>query len=167
MARDLPLSPVLSSRSHPNPPSATPAALFIFTSQQYPRAHARTRRERARGMTRERRGDSVSPVINFRPSTGGASTTTPSGTHRPPSLLSPSIGNMREGREGGGQDTRRPRETVFNGENYQIAPLPGLSIFMNSDERLHGITISPPPKLFSQPLLPPPGLPPQSLIMDC
>lgn len=51
----------------------------------------------------------------------------------------------RGAREGGIRYARRPRETIFNGENYQIAPLPGLSIFMNSDERLHGITISPPP----------------------
>ncbi|TGZ51854.1 hypothetical protein DBV15_08729 [Temnothorax longispinosus] len=39
--------------------------------------------------------------------------TTPSGTHRPPSPLSPSIENMRGGQEG---TIRRPRETVFNGE---------------------------------------------------
>lgn len=59
MARDLflPLSLVLSSRFHPNPPSATPVALFISTSQQYPRVYARKRRtnERVRRTERKRR----------------------------------------------------------------------------------------------------------------
>lgn len=43
----LPLSLALSSRSRPNPPSATPAALFISTSQQYPRARVHARKRKA------------------------------------------------------------------------------------------------------------------------
>lgn len=59
------MSLALSSRSHP--PSATPAALFISTSQQYPRAREAEKSERE---GQERRSAAlVSPVINFRPST--------------------------------------------------------------------------------------------------
>lgn len=97
------------------------------------------KREREREMRKKKRLRNKLPVVHRRYD----DTRPPFGTHRPPSLLSPPIENMREGRERAREGTiSRPRETVFNGENYQIARLLGLSVFMNSDERLHGITIS-------------------------
>lgn len=91
--------------------SAISAALFIFTSQQYPRT---------KEGKEERTG--CIPVINFRPSAGVA-TRHHLGHRRPPSPLSPSIENMRGGREG--TDTEASRDHFKRGESYQIARLLG------------------------------------------
>ena len=85
--------------------------------------------------SKEKRGkNGCIHVINFRPSTQAS---TPSRTHRPPSPFVLYREYERTGRD----------DTEVSRDHFQQGELPNclttqLSIFMNSDERLHGITIN-------------------------